>query len=161
LRAVIQKLDPELPIFDVTSGESLVAASLAQPRFYLMVIAAFATAALLLAAIGVYGIIAYTVRQRTREIGVRMALGASAAQIVRMVVGEGVVLAAVGSALGVAVALALAGQITELLYGVAGRDWITLVSVTAVLLMAAIIACAMPARSAARLGPQEALRSGD
>jgi putative ABC transport system permease protein len=161
LRAVIQKLDPELPIFDVTSGESLVAASLAQPRFYLMVIAAFATAALLLAAIGVYGIIAYTVRQRTREIGVRMALGASAAQIVRMVVGEGVVLAAVGSALGVAVALALAGQITELLYDVAGRDWITLVSVTAVLLMAAIIACAMPARSAARLGPQEALRSGD
>jgi putative ABC transport system permease protein len=78
-----------------------------------------------------------------------------------MVVGEGVVLAAVGSALGVAVALALAGQITELLYDVAGRDWITLVSVTAVLLMAAIIACAMPARSAARLGPQEALRSGD
>ncbi len=160
IRSVIQSLDPELPIFDARSGESLVAASLAQPRFYLMVIATFATAALLLAVIGIYGIIAYTVRQRTREIGVRMALGASAGQIVRMVVGEGLTLAALGSALGVTIALALAGQITALLYGVNGRDWVTLVSVTAVLLMAAIMACLMPARSAARLGPQEALRGG-
>ena len=159
IRSVIQGLDPELPIFDVTTGESLVAASLAQPRFYLMVIAAFAAAALLLAAIGVYGIIAYTVRQRTREIGVRMALGASASQIVRMIVSEGLTLAAIGSALGVVAALALAGQITELLFRVSERDWVTLVSVISVLLTAAIVACVLPARSAARLGPQEALRS--
>jgi predicted permease len=159
VRNVIQALDPELPIFDATTGESLVAASLAQPRFYLMVIAAFATTALLLAAIGIYGIIAYTVRQRTREIGVRMALGASASQIVRMIVGEGLTLAAIGGALGVLAALALAGQITELLFRVDGRDWVTLVSVLGVLLTAAVVACVMPARSAARLGPQEALRS--
>jgi ABC-type antimicrobial peptide transport system permease subunit len=114
---------------------------------------------LLLSAIGVYGIIAYTVRQRTREIGVRMALGASASQIVRMIVGEGLALAAVGGTLGVVAAMALAGQITELLFRVDGRDWITLTSVLAVLLSAAVVACVLPARSAARLGPQEALRS--
>jgi putative ABC transport system permease protein len=159
LRSVIQGLDRELPIFDATTGESLVAASLAQPRFYLMIIAAFATAALLLSVIGVYGIIAYTVRQRTREIGVRMALGASASQIVRMIVREGMMLAAIGSALGVIAALALAGQITDLLFRVSERDWVTLVSVSLVLLAAAIVACVMPARSAARLGPQDALRS--
>ena len=159
IRSVIQGLDSELPIFDNTTGGSLVAASLAQPRFYLMVIAAFATAALLLASIGVYGIIAYTVRQRTREIGVRMALGASGSQIVRMIVGEGLTLAAIGGALGVMAALALAGQITELLFRVDGRDWVTLASVLAVLMTAAVVACVMPARSAARLGPQEALRS--
>jgi putative ABC transport system permease protein len=159
IRRVIQGLDRELPIFDVTTGERLVSASLAQPRFYLMVITAFAAAALLLAAIGVYGIIAYTVRQRTREIGVRMALGASAGQIVRMIVGEGLTLAAIGGALGVIAALALAGQITELLFRVSERDWVTLVSVVSVLLTAAIVACVLPARSAARLGPQEALRS--
>jgi predicted permease len=159
VRKVIEALDPELPIFDTMTGEKLVANSLAQPRFYLMIIAAFATAALLLSAIGVYGIIAYTVRQRTREIGVRMALGASAGQIVRMIVGEGLTLAAVGGTLGVAAAMALAGQITELLFRVDGRDWITLTSVLVVLLSAAVIACVLPARSAARLGPQEALRS--
>jgi putative ABC transport system permease protein len=159
LLGVIRNLDPELPIFDATTGESLVDASLAQPRFYLMIIAAFATAALLLSAIGVYGIIAYTVRQRTREIGVRMALGASARQIVRMIVGEGLLLAALGATLGIVVALALAGQITELLFGVSGRDWVTLVSVSLVLLTAAIVACVIPARAAARLGPQDALRS--
>lgn len=158
IRSLIQQLDSELPIFDLTTGETLVASSLAQPRFYLMVIAAFATAALLLAAIGVYGIIAYTVRQRTREIGVRMALGASAAQIVRMVVGEGLLLAAFGLALGVMAAMGLAGQLTELLFDVSERDWITFVSVTAVLIVSAIAACVLPARSAARLGPQEALR---
>ena len=158
IRNVIQPLDAELPLFDLTTGESLVSASLAQPRFYLMVIATFASAALLLSAIGVYGIIAYTVRQRTREIGVRMALGASAAQIVRMVVGEGLTLAAVGLALGVTAAMALAGQLSELLYKVDERDGVTFISVIGVLVLAAVAACVMPARSASRLGPQEALR---
>ena len=157
-RRVIQGVDAELPMFDLTTGESLVASSLAQPRFYLMVIAAFAAAALLLAAIGVYGIIAYMVRQRTREMGVRMALGASAAQIVRMVVGEGMTLAAVGAGLGLVASLAIAGQLASLLYRVDARDWVTLISVTGVLMSAAGVACLIPARSAARLGPQEALR---
>ena len=130
----------------------------AQPRFYLMVLAAFATAALLLSAIGVYGIIAYTVRQRTKEIGVRMALGASAGQIVRMVVGEGLSLAAFGLALGVTAAMALTGQLSALLFGVDARDGVTFVAVIGVLVLAAVVACVMPARSAARLGPQEALR---
>jgi predicted permease len=158
IRRVIERLDAELPIFDLTTGEALIAESLAQPRFYLIVIAAFASAALLLAGIGVYGIIAYTVRQRTREIGVRMALGASAGQIVRMVVGEGLMLAAFGAGLGVTAAVALGGQITALLYRVDSRDWITLVAVAGVLILAAVTACLVPARAAARLGPREALR---
>ena len=158
VRRVIRGVDADLPLFDFTTGESLVAASLAQPRFYLMVIAGFAATALLLAAIGVYGIIAFMVRQRTREMGVRMALGASAGQIVRMIVREGLTLAAVGAGLGLATAIALAGQIASLLYRVDARDWVTLASVTVVLLLAAVVACLVPARSAARLGPQEALR---
>ena len=158
IRGLIGTIDSELPVFDFTTGESLVRASLAQPRFYLLVIAAFATAALLLAGIGIYGIIAYTVRQRTREIGVRMALGASAGRIVRMVVGEGVALAAVGLGIGVSVALAVMGEIRSLLFRVDERDWVTLMAVTGVLVVAAVAACLVPARAAARLGPQEALR---
>ena len=158
IRGIIRDIDAELPIFDFTNGESLVRASLAQPRFYLLVIAAFAAAALLLAVIGVYGIIAYTVRQRTREIGVRMALGASAGKILRMVVGEGVALAAVGLGIGVSVALAVTGEIRSLLFQVDERDWVTLVAVAGVLVVAAVAACLVPARAAARLGPQEALR---
>ena len=158
IRGVVEQLDPELPIFDVTTGDALVAGSLAQPRFYLMIIAAFALASLLLAGIGIYGIIAYMVRQRTREIGVRMALGASAKQIVRMIVGEGLTLAMIGLAIGLALALTLAGEIRELLFGVSERDWVTLVAVAGVLLIAAIAACLVPARSAVKLGPQEALR---
>lgn len=158
IRTVIERLDAELPVFDVTTGESLVAASLAQPRFYLMVIATFAVAALLLAGIGVYGIIAYTVRQRTREIGVRMALGASARQIMGMIVGEGLALAAFGIGIGVTLAMVLASEIRVLLYRVDERDWITLVVVAGVLVVAAVTACVVPARAAARLGPQEALR---
>jgi predicted permease len=158
IRQVVERLDAELPIYDLTTGETLVAESLAQPRFYLIVIAAFASTALLLAGIGVYGIIAYTVRQRTREISVRMALGASASQIVRMVVGEGLTLASLGIGLGVTASLALGGQITALLFRVDGRDWITLVSVAGLLVLASVVACLLPARAAARLGPQEALR---
>jgi predicted permease len=159
IRSVVETLDADLPLFDFTSGEKLVAGALAQPRFYLMVISAFAVAALLLAGIGVYGIIAYMVRQRTQEIGVRMALGASATQIVRMIVGEGLTLAAFGIAIGVTIAVTLASEIRVLLYGVDARDWVTLVTVAGVLVVAAVAACVIPARSAARLGPQEALRS--
>jgi predicted permease len=158
MRSVIERLDTELPIFDMTTGETLVADSLAQPRFYLIVISAFAVASLLLAGIGIYGIIAYTVRQRTREIGVRMALGASARQIVKMIVGEGLTLAAIGLGIGVTIALTLAGEIRALLFGVSERDWVTILAVAGVLVIATFLACLIPARSAARLGPQEALR---
>jgi predicted permease len=159
ITALVRQVDTDLPIFDYTTGEALVAGSLAQPRFYLMILAAFATAALVLAVIGVYGIIAYTVRQRSREIGVRMALGASASTIVRMVVGEGVAMAMVGAIIGLTIALALGEQVTALLFQVSARDWITMAGVSVVLVLSAIAACAIPARAAARLGPQDALRS--
>ena len=158
IRSVIERLDPELPIFDITTGEALVAGSIAQPRFYLLVIAAFALTSLVLAGIGIYGIIAYTVRQRTREIGVRMALGASSRQIVGSIVGEGLSLATIGLLIGMALALSLVGEIRELLFGVSERDWVTLVAVAGVLFLAAIAASLIPARAAVRLGPQEALR---
>lgn len=158
IRSVIERLDEDLPIFDVTTGETLVSASLAQPRFYLRVILAFAVAALVLSAIGVYGIVAYMVRQRTREFGVRLALGATSPRITRMVVGEGLVLAAFGIGIGLTVALTLASEIRSLLYGVSERDWMTLVVVAFVLAAAVCLACVVPARAAARLGPLEALR---
>ena len=158
IRSVIERLDPELPIFDITTGEALVAGSIAQPRFYLLVIATFALTSLVLAGIGIYGIIAYTVRQRTREIGVRMALGASSRQIVGSIVGEGLSLATIGLLIGMALALSLVGEIRELLFGVSERDWVTLVAVAGVLFLAAIAASLIPARAAVRLGPQEALR---
>jgi putative ABC transport system permease protein len=157
IRDVVKRLDGDLPIFDVTTGERLVSASLAQPRFYLMVILAFAVASLLLSAIGVYGIVAYMVRQRTREIGVRLALGATSSRITRMVVGEGLILAGWGIGLGILVSLLVGGQIQALLFGVDARDWITLAAVATVLGTATIAACIIPATWAARVGPRNAL----
>jgi predicted permease len=157
IRGVVQRIDADLPIFDLTTGTSLVSRSLAQPRFYLLVILVFAVASLLLSAIGVYGIVAFMVRQRTREFGVRLALGATGRRITGMVVGEGLVLAAWGIGIGIAVSLVAAGEIQSLLFGVNERDWVTLVAVSTMLGTATVAACIIPAQWAARVGPQNAL----
>src|SRR6185436_1125292 len=111
LRTAIRGIDRDLPLFDVRTVDALVAGALAQPRFYLGLLSGFAAVSLVLAAVGIYGVIAYSVRQRTREIGVRMALGATSARILRMVVGEGLVLTAVGIGLGICGALLLTGEL--------------------------------------------------
>ena len=159
LRAVVRDVDRNLPVFDVQHGDELVWRSLSEPRFYMLLLGGFAVSALVLGAVGIYGVIAYTVRQRTREIGVRMALGATSGRILRMVVGEGAALAAVGVIFGVVGALQLTGVLKRMLYGVEPNDVPTLAVVALLLALVSILSCLVPARAAARVSPQGALRS--
>jgi predicted permease len=155
----VRAVDPELPIYAVRSLESSIAASVAERRFVMRLLGLFALAALLLAAIGVYGVIAYSVVQRTREIGIRMALGARPGDVQRMLLVEGGRLAALGVAVGVAGALLLTGAMSALLYGVGPRDLLTFAAVPALLASVALAACFFPALRASRLDPTTALRS--
>ena len=122
LRSAVASVDPAVPIYDVMTLDDRIGAALARPRFNATIVAAFAGAALLLAALGVYGVLSYSVSARLREIGVRLALGADAARVVRLVLGEGLRLAAIGAALGVAAALAATRLMQGLLAGVAPAD---------------------------------------
>jgi putative ABC transport system permease protein len=159
IRQVVRGLDAHLPVYDLHAMEDLVSEALAQPRFYLSLLAAFAGAALLLAAVGLYGVIAYAVQQRTREIGVRMALGASSGNVLGMVVREGLGMSAVGVALGLVGAAALTRVLQSLLFGVTTTDPLTFASVAVVLSLVAIAASLIPARRAASIDPQRALRT--
>jgi ABC-type antimicrobial peptide transport system permease subunit len=138
--------------------EALVSGSLGQRRFYMMLLGAFAALALVLAAIGLYGVISYSVAQRTQEIGVRVALGASRKQVVRMIMGQGLRFAAMGLAVGQLMAMILNRALKGLLVGVSTTDPPTLVVTAAVLLIVAALACYVPARRAERVDPMVALR---
>ena len=140
---------------------AFVANYLAQPRFNMMLLAVFAGVAMVLAAIGIYGVIAYSVTQRTREIGIRMALGAEKPDVLRLVVGQGLRLALTGVAIGAAAALILTrllSSFSQLLYGVRASDPLTFLVVSLVLIGAAVTACYFPARRAATVDPMVALR---
>ena len=158
LRRTIQSIDPNLPIFGITSFDRLLGTSLAPHRFSAQLMGAFAVLALLLAALGAYGVLAYFVGQRTREIGVRMALGAEAGNVVRMVVLQGMRPALLGTAIGVAGSLIYGGLLSTLLYGVRVKDPLVFVAAPLALLLTAIAACAIPALRATRIDPLEALR---
>jgi putative ABC transport system permease protein len=158
-RTVMQRFDPKLPLIGPASMEQLVDEALARPRFYLLLVAMFACLAVILAAVGIYGVVAYVVGQRTREIGLRMALGARAAEVVRLVLWQGLRPALVGAALGLAAALAGGSVIQSLLYEVAPRDVRTVAGVTLALLAVVILACVLPAVRATRIAPTAALRS--
>lgn len=159
VRAELRQLDPNLPLERFVTGDQLVAGSIAQPRFYTLVLGVFASIALLLAAIGIFGMISYAVTQRTREIGVRMALGAAPSQVVALVVGGAMAPMVAGIGIGVATALAVAPLLGDLLFGVAVFDPLTLAAVIAVLTGVAVAASLLPARRAARVHPMTALRS--
>ena len=158
IQAELRELDPGMLVRDLGPLERVVADSLSQPRFFTALLTLFAGGALLLAAIGVFGVMSYTVTQRTRELSIRMALGARAGQLVGMVVGRSLLLAAVGLAIGVAGALALGGVLRSQLYGVGLIDPLTLTGVAAVLLGAVALASYLPARRAASLDPAGMLR---
>jgi putative ABC transport system permease protein len=147
-----------LPVAHIRSMQQVVGESTARNDFYMMLLTIFAGVALLLAAIGVYGLMAYSVQQRTQEIGVRMALGATPRQVQRMVVIQGVRLALVGLVLGVGSSLAMAQLMSSMLYGVKPRDPVTIVLVAALLSAVTLLATYLPARRASRVDPMVALR---
>jgi len=157
--AAIRGIDPDLPISRVAPLPEIVSATVARPRFLTLLVAGFAAAALLLAALGIYGVISFGVAQRTREIGIRMALGADRGSVHRLVVSEGMLLAAWGLGLGVVAGLALARALRSVLFEIPAGDPPTLAAVAALLAGVALIACLIPARRAANLDPQAALRA--
>ena len=159
LKQLVRSIDPDVPLREVATVSSLMAESISRPRFNMMLLAAFALLALVLAAVGLYGVIAYSVGQRTREIGVRMALGARPGSVQRLVVFEGMRPALAGVVVGLALALALGRVLAGLLHGVSPRDPATLAAVTLLLIAVALLACLLPARRAARVDPMEAIRN--
>ncbi len=156
-REILRDIDPNLPPHFQTFAQ-VFASSLASRRFNLILVGAFAAAALLLAAAGIYGVMAYSVARRTRELGVRIALGATAGDVLRLVLGQGLGTTAIGVAIGVAGSLALTGMIRSLLFGVSAFDPLTLAAVTLLLAAVSLFACWIPARRATRVDPLEALR---
>jgi ABC-type antimicrobial peptide transport system permease subunit len=159
VETVVHGLDAELPVARIATLEEIVARSISQPRFYMVLLAAFAGTALFLAALGIFGVMSYAVLQRTREIGIRVALGAQATQVLRMVLGQALVLAVAGVALGLLGALGLARAMTGLLFQLSPTDPATLASVAVLLTAVAVVASYLPARRATRVDPLVALRS--
>ncbi|HUE90105.1 MAG TPA: ABC transporter permease [Vicinamibacterales bacterium] len=157
-RALLATLDPDLPMFRVRTMEQFAANAVAQPRLYLTLIGIFAAAAMLLAAIGIYGVLAHDVAQRTREIGIRLALGANRREVVGLVVGQAAMLAAGGLMLGLILAFGASRLMRGLLFGVEPGDLTTYVGVAGVLFAIALLASYLPARRASRVDPITALR---
>jgi len=158
LRGAIQSVDPGLPVFNVTSMDEVLDASLASRRFSANLVAGFAGGALLLASIGIYGLLAYMVGQRSREIGLRLALGAQRADVLRLVLGKGVVLAGLGIVAGVIFSASTASMMASLLYGVRPHDPAVFLMVPLLLLVVAIAASYIPAWRATKVDPIVALR---
>ena len=154
----IHQLKSELPISDVLTMEDFIASTLSQQRFNMLLLAVFAGVALALAAIGIYSVLAYTVRRRVREIGIRMALGARTSDVVQMVMSEGMKPTALGIAIGVAGALALGRLISTLVYGVKPTDLGTFTTVSLVLVFVSFLASVIPAYRATRVEPVTTLR---
>jgi predicted permease len=159
IRNEVRALDGTVTISQVQTMEQAVADATAQPLFYLLLLGTFAAVALVLAAVGIYGVVSYSVSRRTHEIGIRMALGAKRSDVLKLVTGQGMILALVGTAVGAVGALPLARLISSLLYGVHPTDPVTFGVVAGVLTAVALLACYIPARRAAKVDPIVALRN--
>src|SRR5205085_1921339 len=154
----LHSIDKDLPLHDVHPLTDVVRDNVAQQRFTMVLLIAFAGLALALSAIGLYGVLAFTVAQRTQEIGIRMALGAQAGDVLRMILGQGVLAIAIGIAIGTAGSLLLMRAMASLLFGVHASDPQTFVLVAAALAGVALLASYIPARRAAKVDPMVALR---
>jgi putative ABC transport system permease protein len=154
----IRAIDPEQPIADVRTMEQVVSKSIARPRFNTLLLAIFAGVALVLASVGLYGVMNYSATQRTHEVGIRMALGATRADIMRLVVGNGMLLTLIGIGIGVVASIGLTRVMQSFLFGVGATDAITFISVSLLLIAVALVANYIPARKATRVNPVIALR---
>lgn len=159
VRAALRASDPNMPTADFHTLESIVDRAVSPRRFIVLLLAAFAGTALLLAALGIYGVLSYSVAQRTPEIGIRMALGESEARVMKGVMGRTMMLACTGIAIGATASFAAARLIGSMLYGVEATDVLTFTAMAAVLLVVSALAGYMPARRASRTEPLVALRS--
>jgi putative ABC transport system permease protein len=158
LKNVVAGLNNEVPVSQVSTMKNWVSEAMAEPRSTSALFSVFAALALLLGSVGIYGVVSYSVAQRTREIGIRMALGARQQEVLMLVVGQGVKLALAGVAIGIAGGLMLTRLMSELLYGVHATDPMTYGAVAVLLLLVALAACFIPARRAMRVDPMVALR---
>jgi predicted permease len=157
VRSEVRSLNKDVAVADIKTLETIASSALAGQRFTLMIVGLFALAALALAAIGIYGVMSYLVSQRTREIGIRLALGAQGADVVRLVLRQGMMLAAIGVALGLAGAFALTRLMESLLFRVKPADPLTFIAISTSLALAALAACWIPARRAMKVDPVVAL----
>jgi predicted permease len=158
IRASIRQMNSEQVVYQAQTMDEILAISLASQRFSMILLAGFAALALLLASLGIYGVVSYLVAQRTNEIGIRMALGAQRRDVLKMVIGQGAKMALVGVALGVAVALGFTRLMSKMLFGVKPSDPLTFLGVAVLLTGVALLACYIPARRATRVDPVVALR---
>jgi len=158
VRREVQSLDPNLPIYGIRTMDNLISESIAAARFRTSLLAVFATVAVLLAMVGIYGVMSYAVTQRTQEIGIRMALGARSLDVLKLIIRDGMLLAGIGATAGLFGAFAITRLMTSLLFGVSATDVVTFSLVTTGLLLVALFACYIPARRAAKVDPLVALR---
>jgi ABC-type antimicrobial peptide transport system permease subunit len=158
VRSQVAQMDKNLPLFDVHTLDNVVTQSAAQQRFQALLLSCFAGMALLLSAIGLYGLLSYLVVQRTLEIGVRIALGARRSDVMRMILGRGLMLAVVGLVIGIVASVALTRFVRGMLFGVQPLDVLTFITVAAVLLLVSLAASTAPAYRAAKLDPMKTLR---
>jgi putative ABC transport system permease protein len=158
VRQAVNEIDRSVPVADVKTMEHIVSESITQPRFNLFLLGLFSAVAMVLSAAGIYGVTAYTVTQRTHELGIRIALGAQVTDVLKMILGQGMAVIGIGLLVGLAAAFGLMRLLRSLLFGVGENDPLTFVAITVVLVLVALIACYIPARRATKVDPLVALR---